>query len=1109
MIPRYQCTYTSDIRKKKKSWKDGILKLNDLKVTIHEVDDPKRSVTSSFIKPAVRNALVDGDEVEIGRFLVALGDPIFDDIETKDATPTQHTSANATVLNSGSIAVTGKGFAPYKRPGLANATSNTTSTSVLSSGTNTVMSAGKGFVPYKRPRLANATSNTTSNTTSTSVLSSGMNKATSANHLSHRFDDASFTEAVKIDPRRFTNIRDLHKSLDEYSSQYSRAVSGEINCIMTSALKAIENTVCKALKSNGNNATSSSAFSHKSVNQMKDVHSLIRKSGVPYVMNVKLKVNPPYEDSDKENNDKEKDEKCDKSAINKGNAVPLGSKDGTKLYMLFNEADRYCPNKAIPFSKDDIWMLWGANASKNYGTSNQELYPLPFRSGIQCGEVFLVRSMWHGISSSSMLQVQFMDATTTIPASMGGLERVLSDNGSSNSKYSKKSKYGDNTFGNSYNLSKGRGVLQMRFHAVRLCNVRTDLIACDMLNQIPEALKILNNKLNVELEQSDPRKPSLDLISKANLFRSTLSTKSKASESLLADVALDQVVSHLKDIQLSFYLNKDQSEILLRVGRWFNADVVRTILFEDEDGYESKVVENEDVLLVTGVFGSGKSHLLAALCTFISRMKSISHQSSSLAKKSFNYSDSRSMSSTSKDKLNELRVLISASTNIAVDRVLCELVSNEHSVKSNVSVARVGMLTKIDKDLRPSVVHSHENPEYIRKDIAELLKQYTGSSGSQEAVILTKMSELTKKKEFAELQRCKLDEADVVGVTCASALSAHLALMGFDVLFLDESSQMTEPTSLLALSAARPKKLILVGDPKQLPPAVQSTVSTDTSGGSLSIRSTLYDRLISLGFTEILLATQYRCHPNISRICSNLFYSSKLKDGITGFQRRTLVRGMPSVLAIGPDDGQALGNEERNGESIVNVAEAMMVVEFLKFFRKAINMTEHTDKGGVKEASGSGDDVESMPTIGCICLYRAQSFLVKKKVGEILGSDFPIKISTVDAFQGNECDLILLCTTRNSGSTAFLSDACRVNVAISRAKHHLIIIGNQCFLRSNELWKRVISACLLNVPDVKALQRFLGPVPVPPGTIFDTNVHQTDALKTSAELDVEIDEDMW
>ena len=87
---------------------------------------------------------------------------------------------------------------------------------------------------------------------------------------------------------------------------------------------------------------------------------------------------------------------------------------------------------------------------------------------------------------------------------------------------------------------------------------------------------------------------------------------------------------------------------------------------------------------------------------------------------------------------------------------------------------------------------------------------------------------------------------------------------------------------------------------------------------------------------------------------------------------------MPSVLAIGPDDGQALGNEERNGESIVNVAEAMMVVEFLKFFRKAINMTEHTDKGGVKEASGSGDDVESMPTIGCICLYRAQSFLVKK-----------------------------------------------------------------------------------------------------------------------------------
>jgi AAA domain len=370
-----------------------------------------------------------------------------------------------------------------------------------------------------------------------------------------------------------------------------------------------------------------------------------------------------------------------------------------------------------------------------------------------------------------------------------------------------------------------------------------------------------------------------------------------------------------------FGLNADQEAVLTLVSSWFTP--------RDEMCHE----ESTDIILVEGVFGSGKSHLLASVCVLIKRLSIISAATMSSLDSQHQPGNllgvKRSLSGGGvahpARPCSAVKCLLSANTNVAVDRVMVQLANRtvsitttssaddaladdgddasiwdnrieekqEHTASSPV-IARVGCVAKIDRSLRKHFVLQAESKANALRELVRLSKT---DSDPQ----LLKMADDTRKTDFSFIQTKMIQDADVIGVTCASAANVLLKGIRCHVLILDEASQMTEPLSLLPLACVRPLRLLLVGDSKQLPPALatsatsmQEAISNSTSNPSnvstaLSANSpdrgnemdtirvkksisttltrTLFDRLQETGWPCITLRTQYRCHPAIAQIC--------------------------------------------------------------------------------------------------------------------------------------------------------------------------------------------------------------------------------------------------
>ncbi len=129
-----------------------------------------------------------------------------------------------------------------------------------------------------------------------------------------------------------------------------------------------------------------------------------------------------------------------------------------------------------------------------------------------------------------------------------------------------------------------------------------------------------------------------------------------------------------------------------------------------------------------------------------------------------------------------------------------------------------------------------------------------------------------------------LQVAQVVGVTCFSAMQAMLEGQAFDVVVLDECSQMTEPVSLIPLLQAKARLLVAAGDPCQLPPVISSPAQVTAAGGGgqgqqQGLLRPLFMRLAEMGHSCFLLRRQYRCHPQLSRIPNQCFYQGALLPG--------------------------------------------------------------------------------------------------------------------------------------------------------------------------------------------------------------------------------------
>ena len=185
-----------------------------------------------------------------------------------------------------------------------------------------------------------------------------------------------------------------------------------------------------------------------------------------------------------------------------------------------------------------------------------------------------------------------------------------------------------------------------------------------------------------------------------------------------------------------------------------------------------------------------------------------------------------------------------------------------------------------------------------------------------------------------------------------------------------------------------------------------------------------------------MLRAQYRCPPLLSSLASRLFYGGQLRDGLgdgAAAARAPLLPGLPTLGFCEVRGAERV--EERDGGSISNGAEAARAVRLLGALRGC----------GVEPSQ-----------VGVVCLYRAQAALVTRLLLDA-GLDGHT-VSTVDAFQGAERDIIVVSGCRTSASSlGFVGVPTRFNVTITRARHHLLVLGTANALMGDPLWAELIT----------------------------------------------------
>ncbi|XP_074084787.1 5'-3' DNA helicase ZGRF1 isoform X9 [Macrotis lagotis] len=527
----------------------------------------------------------------------------------------------------------------------------------------------------------------------------------------------------------------------------------------------------------------------------------------------------------------------------------------------------------------------------------------------------------------------------------------------------------------------------MVVHALLVCNASTELTTLRNLQEhfSPTSLPIIQHLLTM----SSQTEHSNNRINKRKFIPPAFNRNTNNCETLNPEATLQ-----LADEMIQIYnLNMDQATALIRIAQ---------MMLSHENISDPEEQHTIPITIIHGVFGAGKSYLLAVVILFLVQLFEKSPAPTGI--------DARPW-----------KILISSSTNVAVDRVLLGLLSLGFE-----KFIRVGSIRKICKPILPYSLHAGLGSENEQlKELHALMKED-----------LTPVEKIYVRKSIEQhklgTNRALLKQVQVVGVTCAACPFPCMNNLKFPVVILDECSQMTEPASLLPIARFDCEKLVLVGDPKQLPPTIQGSESAHDSG----LEQTLFDRLCLMGHEAILLRTQYRCHPAISAIANDLFYEGNLKNGISEIERSPLLDWLPTLCFY---NVKGIEQIERDN-SFHNVAEAAFT---LKLIQSLI-------------ASGIEGSM-----IGVITLYKSQMY----KLGTLLSDVHcdhshlkAIQVSTVDAFQGAEKEIIILSCVRTK-QVGFIDSEKRMNVALTRGKRHLLIVGNLDCLKKNRLWGRVIQHC--------------------------------------------------
>ena len=392
----------------------------------------------------------------------------------------------------------------------------------------------------------------------------------------------------------------------------------------------------------------------------------------------------------------------------------------------------------------------------------------------------------------------------------------------------------------------------------------------------------------------------------------------------------------------------------------------------------------------------------------------------------------------------EAQVMVCAQSNAAVDWIAEQLLAR------GLSVLRIGNPTRVSDTLLGATYERRyaDHPAYLelwgaRKALREARSQVGGRhvSATRRAELGRHMSKL--KQRIAELEirinQDLFDGSRVVACTLIASAARVLERRHFPTLFIDEAAQALEAACWAAILKA--DRVILAGDHCQLPPTVKCREAELAGLGKTLMQKVVQRKPECVS----LLTVQYRMHRDIMQFSSQWFYHGQLTAAPECATRTVLPVDSPLVWV----DTSRLGFEEEQhpmSQSRLNTAEAGLLCNVLETYVQLIGLERL---------------VEQRVDFGIISPYKSQVLLLRSLVRQraalrpLLDA---ITVHTVDGFQGQERDVILISMVRgnDAGRIGFLGDLRRMNVALTRARMKLIVLGDASTLEHTAFYRKLI-----------------------------------------------------